>query len=77
VLPADESAKGERRGRIVALNTMVSTLADGKRLVFHNSGALLTRPDGSISPDIMPDFLHLTPRATSSWPMGCVPISRN
>jgi lysophospholipase L1-like esterase len=41
---------------------MVSTLADGKRLVFHNSGALLTRPDGSVSPDIMPDFLHLTPR---------------
>ena len=67
VLPADESPQGERRKSIVALNRMVSTLGDGKQVVVHHYGALLTRPDGSISPEIMPDFLHLTPKGYQIW----------
>jgi lysophospholipase L1-like esterase len=67
VLPADESAHGERRASIIALNKMVGTLADEKQVLFRNYGPLLTRPDGSISPEIMPDFLHLTPKGYQLW----------
>jgi lysophospholipase L1-like esterase len=67
VLPADETAKGERRQNIVALNKKVATLADGKQVVFRNYGAGFTRADGSISPEIMPDFLHLTPKGYQIW----------
>ena len=67
VLPADESPQGERRKSIAALNKMVATLADGKQVVVHNYGALLTRADGAIPSDIMADFLHLTPKGYQIW----------
>ena len=67
VLPADAAPRGEQRMRIVELNKMVATLADGTHVAVRDYGALLTRPDGSISADIMPDFLHLTPAGYQIW----------
>ncbi|MFP5389964.1 MAG: glycosyl hydrolase 2 galactose-binding domain-containing protein [Gammaproteobacteria bacterium] len=67
VLPAGETAKEDRRARIDAVNKMVARLADGKQVVLRNYGPRLTRPDGSISPEIMPDFLHLTPKGYQIW----------
>jgi lysophospholipase L1-like esterase len=67
VLPADQSPASSLRAHIVELNKMVATLDDGKNVVVHDYGALLTRPDGSISAEIMPDFLHLTPKGYRIW----------
>lgn len=67
VLPSDEVARSEKRQRINAINKMAATLADGKQVVFHDYGASFTRADGSISPDIMPDFLHLTHQGYQIW----------
>ncbi len=67
VLPSDEVARSDKRARINAINKMAATLADGKQVVFRNYGSHLTRADGSISPEIMPDFLHLTPKGYQLW----------
>ena len=67
VLPSDEVARSDKRQRINAINKMAATLADGKQVVFHNYGASFTRADGSISPEIMPDFLHLTHKGYQIW----------
>ena len=67
VLPSDEVARSEKRQRINAINKMAATLADGKQVVFRNYGPNFTRADGSISPEIMPDFLHLTPKGYQIW----------
>jgi lysophospholipase L1-like esterase len=67
VLPAAQSPASGLRARIVELNRMVATLADGRQVVVRDYGPLLTNQDGSIAPEIMFDFLHLTPKGYQVW----------
>ena len=48
------------RDRLGLTNVMIAKLADGEHLHFLGLGERFLRPDGSISSDIMPDFLHLS-----------------
>ncbi len=73
VLPSDETVHGEKRGRIVALNKMVATLNDGKHVVYRDYGPLLTDAAGTISPEIMPDFLHPTAKGYQIWADAMAP----
>jgi beta-glucosidase len=67
VLPANELADSPFRQRIVALNRMVATLDDGKQVNVRDYGARFTQADGKLSADIMPDFLHLSPKGYQIW----------
>ena len=49
------------RDRLGLTNVMVARLADGEHVHVLDIGDRFLRPDDSISPDIMPDFLHLSP----------------
>lgn len=67
ILPADETAQGERRRRIVELNKMVGTLASEPQVKVVDYGQLFLRADGSIPKDIMEDSLHLTEKGYAIW----------
>ena len=41
---------------------------------FLNLGPRLTGPDGTVSPDVMPDGLHLSARGYEIWAEGMLPI---
>jgi len=47
---------------IKRVNEIIATFADGKTVRFLDLGPKLLGPDGIVTPDIMPDFLHPTQR---------------
>jgi lysophospholipase L1-like esterase len=73
VLPADETVRSARRRDIVALNKMVAGLGDGKQVVYRDYGPRFTGPDGTLSPEIMPDFLHLSHQGYRLWADAMAP----
>ena len=67
VLPTRELPNDPFRQRIVSLNRMVATLQDGRQVTVVNYGPKLTAADGRLSADVMPDYLHLSPKGYQMW----------
>lgn len=67
VFPRGEHAADPARERIAEINRRAAKLADGKRVTFLDIGARFVGADGSISKEIMPDFLHLSPKGYEIW----------
>jgi len=56
-----------QREKIAKVNSLIAGLHDGQRVHFMDIGPNLTNPDGAIYPEIMPDFLHLSPKGYEIW----------
>ena len=56
-----------QRGQVLQVNQALAKLADGKNIFYMDFDSQLIEPDGSISPGIMPDFLHLSERGYEIW----------
>lgn len=67
LFPRDEQPDGLLRRHNARVNALLPQLADGKQVVFLDIGAALTQPDGTLSRDILPDALHLSPRGYEIW----------
>ena len=65
--PRDRFAGDPFRRAVAELNALIRPLADGSNVRWLDVGPALVRPDGSISPAIMPDFLHLSPAGYQAW----------
>ena len=57
-------------------NKLIKTLDDGKQVFFRDYGHLMLQDDGSISPDIMPDFLHPAEPGYQIWAEAMMPTLR-
>ena len=73
VFPFDQAASSDNRRKVKKLNQIISKLGDNKIIFFKDYGALLLQKDGSISPDIMADFLHPTPKGYQVWADAMTP----
>jgi beta-glucosidase len=60
ILPYGQQGGTPERQRVIETNTLLAGLADDPRVEYHDIGAAFLQRDGSISPDIMADFLHPT-----------------
>jgi hypothetical protein len=60
ILPRDEQPDAVSRQRIKDTNVMLQSLADNKQVFYTDIGASLLQPDGTISSEVMYDFLHPT-----------------
>jgi lysophospholipase L1-like esterase len=60
VLPRGESPDDPYRTQIAEVNTLLAELADGDKVRFLDIGSSFLKPNGSISPRIMSDFVHPT-----------------
>ena len=49
------------------VNEQISHLNDGKSVFYLNIGKAFLNPDGTISRDVMPDYLHLTAKGYRLW----------
>jgi lysophospholipase L1-like esterase len=55
------------RERIQSINEKIARLDDGSHVHFLDIGKSFLNPDGSISPEIMPDYLHLSIKGYRIW----------
>ena len=71
VLLLDIFPRGQRinaqRGKILQVNQVLSRLDKRPNVTFLRIGQKFVSADGSIAKDIMPDFLHLTPKGYAIW----------
>ena len=68
IFPRGAKATDGNRKRIADINEMVSKLDDGgKSVKYLDIGKKFVEEDGSIGKDIMPDFLHLSPKGYQIW----------
>jgi lysophospholipase L1-like esterase len=68
VFPREEKPDHPHRAAIKEINAAAAKLDDGgKTLTFLDIGERFLQPDGSITEDIMPDFLHLSEKGYQIW----------
>ncbi|HEX8877987.1 MAG TPA: GDSL-type esterase/lipase family protein [Phycisphaerales bacterium] len=65
VFPRGETPN-DKRTTLEAMNKLLASVADAKT-TFLDIGPTLTNPDGTISKDVMPDFLHLSEKGYRLW----------
>jgi lysophospholipase L1-like esterase len=70
VFPRDEKPKTDGRNKIAKLNELLAKMEDKKNVRTLDLGPKFLQPDGSISKDIMPDFLHLSEKGYQIWAEG-------
>lgn len=75
ILPRGERP-GPARDRIRAVNQLIARLDDGSRVRFLDIGRSFVDEDGTISREIMPDSLHLSPKGYRIWAEAMEPALR-
>ena len=73
VFPFEESATSPKRDMVKAVNKKVATLADNKHIFVRDYGNIFVQADGSISKEIMGDFLHPTAKGYQLWVDAMLP----
>ena len=64
---------GELREKVSRTNELIAEIADGEMIDYLDIGDKFVEPDGSISREIMPDFLHLSPKGYQIWAQAIEP----
>ncbi|MHC4533631.1 MAG: platelet-activating factor acetylhydrolase IB subunit [Planctomycetota bacterium] len=62
-----------QREKIAKANKIASKIADGRMIHYLDIGPKFLEPDESISKEIMPDYLHLTPKGYKIWARAIEP----
>ena len=73
VLPVEPNPDHPRRLNVVKVNRDVAKLDDGKHVFFRDYGPKFVQADGTISPRIMPDYLHLSEQGYRIWGDAMLP----
>lgn len=66
ILPS-EANPGPRRGNILQVNQIIRKLADDRHVFWLDFGYRYVASDGTISREVMRDYLHLTPQGYQIW----------
>lgn len=74
VLPSGERPDDGLRKRIREINSTYEKLADGKTVRFFDFGEKLLEPDGTLSKETAPDFLHLSTKGYEIYTESLVPV---
>lgn len=69
IFPRGEAKPSDnpQRDKNAAASARAAKLADGKMVHVLDIGPNLTNADGTISPDVMPDYLHLSAKGYQQW----------
>lgn len=66
IFPRSPKSTDAIRDKVKKTNELIAKL-DGKNVKYLDIGGKFLEPDGSLSKDIMPDFLHLSERGYAIW----------
>lgn len=67
VFPRGQQPDDPLRRSIAAANQLLERLADHDRVHYLDIGAAFLEPDGTLSAEVMPDYLHLSPLGYRRW----------
>jgi len=73
VFPRGAVSTAPQRESIRQINSIISKLHDGDKVVYMDIGPRFLEPDSSISKEIMPDALHLTEKGYRIWAAAVAP----
>ncbi len=74
IFPRDEKPGTPMRLKIQKTNEQIARLHDGKAACFLDIGPKFLAPDGTLSREIMPDFLHLSEKGYGIWAEAMNPL---
>ena len=74
IFPRGEKPTDEMRIRNEIVNESIKQLADGRTVFLCDFNDFLTEPDGTLSKDIMPDFLHPNAKGQKIWVRAVLPL---
>jgi lysophospholipase L1-like esterase len=66
IFPRSENFSAQR-GKLLQINQVLRRLADDKNVFWIDFGHQFVNEEGLIPRDLMPDYLHLTPKAYGIW----------
>ena len=67
VFPRSEKPTDPVRAKVKEINALLTKLGDGKKVVYIDFGDKFLQPDGTLSREIMPDFLHPDAKGYEIW----------
>src|SRR5262249_45983766 len=67
IFPRSPEPNGMYRDKIKDVNGCITKLDDGKNVHYLDIGPKFLESDGSLSKEIMPDSLHLSPKGYDIW----------
>ena len=74
IFPRSEQPTDPNRAKIKAINASISKLGDDKKVVYVDFGDKFLNPDGTMSREIMPDFLHPSAKGYQIWADAIQPV---
>lgn len=74
IFPRGETAEDGGRKKVAAVNEIIKSLDDGKKVTFIDISGKMIQPDGTISRDMMPDFVHPTAKGYEIWAEAILPV---
>jgi lysophospholipase L1-like esterase len=69
----EKAAPNPQRDKLKQVNETIAKLDDGKHVFFLDIGGKFLEPDGSLTKEIMPDFLHLSAKGYQIWADAITP----
>lgn len=67
IFPRGATPDDPRRKTNIATNALIAKLADGDKVIYLDFGDKFLNPDGTLSKEVMPDLLHLSPKGYQIW----------
>jgi lysophospholipase L1-like esterase len=74
IFPRAASASDPYRVKVDATNALLAKLADGSKVIYLDFRAKFLGPDGMLTKDIMPDFLHPSSKGYQIWADAVSPL---
>ncbi len=74
IFPRGAAATDPLRAQVIGVNSKIASLDDGKRVTYLDIGPKFLQPDGSITKDVLLDFLHPTAKGYAIWADAIQPI---
>ena len=72
IFPRSENPSPQR-GKVLQVNQIIQKLADEKTVYWIDFGHRFLAADGTIPRELMPDYLHLSPKAYEIWAQAIEP----
>ena len=74
IFPRGQQPTDPMRAKIKEVNGIISKLHDDKKVIFMDFGDKFLNADGTMSPEIMPDFLHPSVKGYEIWAEAIQPM---